>query len=143
MSIVPSGLTCGTGFHRGAGDHLKALLLGRVVALGDIVAEMLERVLDALRRNLKLALAVFVSGDRRLARELVAEKEGIRRLERNATKAHPARISRRHRDSIESSTAHLNTPRDLKRINTHIASVAYPILERRGELQESRLNSAS
>ena len=29
--------------------------------------------------------------------------------------------------------------RDLKRINAHLASVAYPILETKGELDESRL----
>ena len=34
---------------------------------------------------------------------------------------------------------HLDILRDLKRINAHLASVAYPILETKGELDESRL----
>ena len=34
---------------------------------------------------------------------------------------------------------HLNLLRDLKRINAHVASAAYPILEKRGELLSSRL----
>jgi phosphate:Na+ symporter len=32
--------------------------------------------------------------------------------------------------------------RDLKRINSHITAVAYPILEEAGELAESRLRAA-
>jgi phosphate:Na+ symporter len=31
--------------------------------------------------------------------------------------------------------------RDLKRINAHVASVAYPILEGAGELSDSRLKA--
>jgi len=34
---------------------------------------------------------------------------------------------------------HLDVLRDLKRINSHIASAAYPVLERIGELLPSRL----
>ena len=33
----------------------------------------------------------------------------------------------------------LDVLRDLKRINAHIAAVAYPILEQGGELEETRL----
>ncbi len=91
--------------------------------------------------NLKMAMAVFVSGDVKLARQLVAEKTEMRNLERNATEAHLARLRDGRRESIESSTLHLDILRDLKRINAHITSVAYPILEQRGELEESRLRT--
>lgn len=91
--------------------------------------------------NLKVAMAVFMSGDIRLARKLIAEKAEIRVLERNATEAHLSRISSGRRESIETSTLHLDILRDLKRINAHIASVAYPILEQRGELEETRLRT--
>lgn len=92
--------------------------------------------------NLRVALAIFVSGDVKLARKLVAEKVEVRNLERNATEAHLARLRDGRRESIESSTLHLDILRDLKRINAHIASVAYPILEQRGELEDTRLRSA-
>jgi len=92
--------------------------------------------------NLKTAMTVFVSGDARLARQLVADKAGVRDLERNATEAHLARISSGRRESIETSTLHLDILRDLKRINAHITSVAYPILEERGELETTRLRSS-
>lgn len=89
--------------------------------------------------NLKLAMTVFVTGDPRLARRLIAEKADIRALEKRATEAHLARIGGGRRESIETSTLHLDILRDLKRINAHIASVAYPILEQRGELVATRL----
>lgn len=89
--------------------------------------------------NLKVALTIFVSGDARLARQLVAEKTEVRNLERSATESHIARLRDGRRESIETSTLHLDILRDLKRINAHIASVAYPILEQLDELEESRL----
>jgi len=92
--------------------------------------------------NLKVAMTVFVTGDVRLARKLVADKADLRALERNATEAHLSRISSGRRESIETSTLHLDILRDLKRINAHITSVAYPILEQRGELVETRLRPA-
>jgi phosphate:Na+ symporter len=52
---------------------------------------------------------------------------------------HFARIRAGRPDSIESSALHLDVLRDLKRINSHLTSVAYPILERADELAESRL----
>ena len=41
--------------------------------------------------------------------------------------------------SIETSALHLDIIRDLKRINSHICSIAYPILESAGALAPSRL----
>jgi phosphate:Na+ symporter len=38
-----------------------------------------------------------------------------------------------------SSLHHLDILRDLKRIHSHICSVAYPVLEAAGELQPNRL----
>ena len=40
---------------------------------------------------------------------------------------------------MESSSLHLDFLRDVKRVHSHICSVAYPVLERAGELQPSRL----
>ncbi|MCR6631670.1 MAG: hypothetical protein NVV74_17395 [Magnetospirillum sp.] len=94
------------------------------------------------RENLKAAVAVFLAGDARLARRLVSEKAEIRHLERRATESHFARIRSGRRESIETSALHLDVLRDLKRINAHIAAVAYPILEQGGELEETRLKEA-
>jgi phosphate:Na+ symporter len=94
-----------------------------------------RRVLD----NLKLALSVFMSGDIKVARQLIEEKVAIREAERAAAEKHLARLREGLLASIETSSLHLDILRDFKRIHSHICSVAYPILEATGELQPSRL----
>jgi len=42
-------------------------------------------------------------------------------------------------DTLGSSAIHLDVLRDLKRINSHLTSAAYPLLERAGALADSRL----
>ena len=94
---------------------------------------------DRVLTNFDLALNIFMTPDRLLARQLFREKSEMRDLERTLTELHFARISDGRVESIESSSLHLDILRDLKRINSHLTSVAYPILERSGELMESRL----
>jgi phosphate:Na+ symporter len=89
--------------------------------------------------NLKLALSVFMTGDVKIARQLIAEKVVIRQAEREAAESHLVRLREGHLASIETSSLHLDILRDLKRIHSHICSVAYPVLEAVGELQPSRL----
>jgi len=104
--------------------------------------EGLKEIGDLHRRvqeNLKLATSVFVSGDRALARKLLAEKEHFRDLEREAAESHHRRLKVGRPESIETSSLHLDILRDLKRINSHLTSVAYPILEQAGELRATRL----
>ncbi len=96
-----------------------------------------QRVLD----NLKLALSVFISGDVKIARQLIEEKVAIREAERLAAENHLARLREGLLASIETSSLHLDILRDLKRIHSHICSVAYPVLEATGELQPSRLKA--
>ena len=92
--------------------------------------------------NFKLALSVFMSGDIKIARQLVEEKVAIREGERAAAENHFARLREGLTASVETSSLHLDILRDLKRIYSHICSVAYPILEATGELQRSRLRAA-
>jgi phosphate:Na+ symporter len=89
--------------------------------------------------NLKLAFSVFMSGDVTIARQLLTEKATLRAAELAAAESHLARLREGRPESIESSSLHLDVLRDLKRIHSHICSVAYPVLERAGELQASRL----
>jgi len=91
--------------------------------------------------NLKLALGAFMSGDATIARQLLDEKVAIREAERDASERHLARLRDGRTESIETSSLHLDVLRDLKRIHSHICSVAYPILETTGELQPSRLKT--
>ena len=91
--------------------------------------------------NLKLALGVFMSGDSTIARQLLKEKVQIREAERSASESHLARLREGRPESLETSSLHLDVLRDLKRIHSHICSVAYPVLEAMGELQPSRLTA--
>ena len=94
-----------------------------------------RRVVD----NLQLALGVFMSGDPAIARRLLEEKVQIREAERAASDSHLARLREGRPESVETSSLHLDVLRDLKRIHSHLCSVAYPVLEATGELEPSRL----
>ena len=96
----------------------------------------------ARRENVKLTMAVFMSGEIAMARRLLQEKVRFRDLERAAAERHLARLRGGRVESIETSSLHLDILRDLKRINSHLTSVAYPILEQSGELRTSRLRKA-
>jgi phosphate:Na+ symporter len=113
-------------------NHLKFSHEG----LAEICA-MHKRLMD----NFALALNVFMSSDVKLARQLLAEKVTFRELERHASESHLARLRSGKLESIETSSLHLDVLRDLKRINSHLTSVAYPILDSAGELRQSRLQA--
>jgi phosphate:Na+ symporter len=89
--------------------------------------------------NLKLAFGVFMSADVKMARKLIEEKTQLRSLELAAAESHLARLREGRPESIETTSLHLDVLRDLKRIHSHICSVAYPVLEAAGELEPSRL----
>ena len=119
-----------------AAKRLKRGLAFSVEGQGEIRA-MLER----LAGNVNAAAAVFMTEDARAARRLLAEKEVFRELETRATEAHFARIRAGRVESVDTSALHLDVLRDLKRINSHIAAAAYPVLDQLGELLPSRLRS--
>jgi phosphate:Na+ symporter len=93
------------------------------------------RVMD----NMRLAFNVFATRDVVMARRLLAEKATTRAAELAAADSHFARLREGRPESIETSAIHLDVMRDLKRINGHLTSVAYAILEVAGELRDSRL----
>lgn len=90
-------------------------------------------------QQMQLAMSVFVSRDVEIARRLLSEKEQFRDLEREGSERHLERLRDGQVQSIETSALHLDMLRDLKRIHSHLTSVAYPILETEGALRPSRL----
>src|SRR5690242_4387531 len=97
-----------------------------------------KRILD----NLKFAFSVFINGDVPTARKLIEEKTQLRVAEFGSADSHLARLREGRPESIETSSLHLDILRDLKRIHSHICSVAYPVLEAAGELQPNRLKES-
>jgi len=111
----------------------------RKLAFSKQGAAELEAFHQDVMSNLNLAFSVFMSGDVKIARQLIAEKATLRTAELAAAESHLERLRERRPESIESSSLHLDVLRDLKRIHSHICSVAYPVLERAGALRPSRL----
>jgi phosphate:Na+ symporter len=111
----------------------------RKLAFSKQGAAELEAFHQEVMSNLKLAFSVIMSGDVKIARQLIAEKVTLRTAELAAAESHLGRLREGRPESIESSSLHLDVLRDLKRIHSHICSVAYPVLERTGALQPSRL----
>jgi len=103
----------------------------------DIVTAMHTELLDCLR----LALAVFLQGDARDAARLVSSKNMFREFEAAAmalsvrclrTAAATSRLAESETAErvAEESGLLLRSVRDLRRIHSHLASFAYPILHR-------------
>ena len=111
-------------------------------SFSDAGMKELETFHACIAENLELALNVFVSGDLSLARRLLRQKAAIRDLERRSIERHMERIGAGSSAALDTSSLHLDVLRDLKRINGHLTAVAYPILERAGELAQTRLRSA-
>jgi phosphate:Na+ symporter len=84
--------------------------------------------------SLQAAFGIFMTGDVAAARQLVREKAELRKAELEAADRHFDRLREGRPESLETTSLHLDVLSDLKRIHSHICSVAYPILEGAGEL---------
>ena len=103
------------------------------------ICELHARLVD----NLRLSMSVFLNGDVRDAQRLLEEKARFRDLERAYAVTHLDRLSDNSTLSIETSSLHLDLISDLKRINSHICSIAYPILDSAGALSPTRLRQSN
>ncbi|HKW82733.1 MAG TPA: Na/Pi cotransporter family protein [Burkholderiaceae bacterium] len=94
---------------------------------------------ERLMANLRLGMSVFLDGHVRDAKKLLEEKARFRDLEHEYAATHITRLQENTAQSIETSSLHLDLISDLKRINSHICSIAYPILESAGALTKTRI----
>jgi phosphate:Na+ symporter len=90
--------------------------------------------------SMQLAVAVFLRSDTRAAQQLVARKPLLWRMENESSERH-IRALREHREG-GGGDVYLRILRDLKRIHSHLAALAYPVLERAGLLQERLVREA-
>ena len=102
------------------------------------ICDLHSRLVD----NLRLGMSVFLHGNVRDAQKLLEEKSRFRDLEREYAGTHLSRLSDKTLQSIETSSLHLDLISDLKRINSHICSIAYPILDSAGALAPNRLRQS-
>ena len=99
------------------------------------ITELHARLID----NLRLGMSVFLNGNVRDAQKLLEEKARFRDLEHAYAVSHLGRLSSQTMQSIETSSLHIDLISDLKRINSHICSIAYPILDSAGALAPDRI----
>jgi phosphate:Na+ symporter len=99
------------------------------------LADFHKRVLESL----KIALVVFMSGDVAQARKLIAEKAELRNAALAAADRHLERLREGRPETLETTSLHLDVLRDLKRIHSHICTVAYPVLETAGEMPAAEI----
>jgi phosphate:Na+ symporter len=89
-----------------------------------------KRIVDCLQA----AFGIFMTGDVEAARKLLRDKADMRKAELDAADRHFERLREGRPETIETTSLHLDVLADLKRIHSHICSIAYPVLEAAGEL---------
>ncbi|WP_444451973.1 Na/Pi cotransporter family protein [Rhodobacter capsulatus] len=97
---------------------------------------------DSVLTTAQTALQVQMTRNPAAARDLVAQKESVRRQEQALQQAHMARLRQANPESTATSNIHQELLRELKQINTCFAMVAYPILTESGDLLDTRLRRA-
>ncbi|MDE1152910.1 MAG: Na/Pi cotransporter family protein [Micavibrio sp.] len=101
------------------------------------ISDLHHRVMDSMA----LAQNVFMTGDVKMARKLFEEKAVLRSQEMQAAESHFRRLSEGVAETIATSSLHLDILRDLRRINSYVSLIAYPILEEAKELKPTRLRT--
>ena len=71
-----------------------------------------------------------------LAWKVMKNKEKLGSMERELKAAHIGRLHLGFRESIDTSSIHLDLLSNLKRINHHITNISYPIIRRTKEVQD-------
>lgn len=129
-----------------AADVISQNMLARVrkkharkVGFSDEGWAELKAIHREVRANARLAFNLLIDPNVDYARQLVAQKETVRRMVRDSEARHLQRLSEGNAASRETSSIHIDTMRDVKEINSLFVSLAYPVLASAGMLRESRL----
>ena len=79
--------------------------------------------------DLRMSMSTMMTEDPRSARELVDAKRMVNEAERAATRDHLARLGEGGKAALGASSPFLALLRDLKLVNSHLASIGYAVLE--------------
>jgi phosphate:Na+ symporter len=99
----------------------------------------LDNLCLIIHDNIRLATAVLGSGDVEGAKRLIAQKDAFRLLENQVIDEHFKRGPVNKKAALRRSALFIDIIRDLHRINSHIVSAGYPIVDAAGLLRSSRL----
>ncbi|HEY8655972.1 MAG TPA: Na/Pi cotransporter family protein [Candidatus Limnocylindria bacterium] len=78
--------------------------------------------------NMELALGALAANDREIAEKVVRHKSHVNTMERQLRQAHIERLHEGLRESIDTSSIHLDVLASLKRANSLITGIAYAVL---------------
>jgi phosphate:Na+ symporter len=116
-----------------AGDILERRIVqaaGRhEVIVDDLDRDAVLRIHARVGSELKLALSTMMTEDQRTARELIDTKRTVNEAERTASRDHLARLGGGGETALGASSPFLSMLRDLKMVNSHLASIGYAVIE--------------
>lgn len=112
--------------------------ISRQIEFSDDGRQEIVTLHEAVSANFDLAVNAFLSEKAELARQLYDAKANVRDIERLSIATHIERLGTGVADSIESSGIHLDIVHDLKRINSHLTAIAYPVLKASGEVKKTK-----
>lgn len=120
------------------GDRIKAKLReGHEFNAAETAS--LSALCDMVASNIKLATAVLHSRDVAAAQELIAQKDAFRTLENKVIREHFSRKTADKGKALRRSALFVDLIRDLHRLNSHVVSAGYPVVDAAGLLRSSRL----
>ncbi len=112
--------------------NLMELAKKKIKTQSSFSREGLNEILEFHKKvmeNFELAVSAFASGDAELAHKLLRHKTRLGEIERDLRQAHINRLHLGLKESIDTSAIHLDVLTNLKRINSYVANIAYPLLE--------------
>ena len=88
------------------------------------IADLHAKVVE----NLELAMGALASGDREVAEKVIRHKSIVNTMERQLRAAHIQRLHEGLRESIDTSSIHLDLLASFKRANSLVTGIAYAVL---------------
>jgi phosphate:Na+ symporter len=128
--------------HLNLADRIKAKTRENVT-FTEPQTEALAELQKLVSNSLRIASNVLASGDVEGATRLIEQKAGFRDLEHRIIEQHFEQRTASRSKSLRASAIFVDIIRDLHRINSHIVSAAYPIVDRAGLLRETRLRTTA
>jgi phosphate:Na+ symporter len=88
------------------------------------IADLHAKVIE----NLELSMGALASGDREVGEKVIRHKSIVNTMERQLRAAHIQRLHEGLRESIDTSSIHLDLLASLKRANSLVTGIAYAVL---------------
>ncbi len=102
------------------------------VSFSTVGREEIHEFHRQVMENFQLAVTSFATGNIEIGQKVMRHKKQIAQLEQELSQKHLFRLHQGYKESIETSSIHLDILSNLRRINSIICKMAYPVLDRRG-----------